>query len=152
MRRRGGHGSMGVDTCYEHDHREFFPFYRFTICSGCACKCKTRIYFIWSNNSFLPYNISLRLTLSCSSVTIGHHLMPHLVRSEFHAQLHLAGQYSDFKCLSFRFLPSSIISFLPTICVIFFCLKTLYCSLLRSMKNYPSNHIFSVQNCMVTES
>lgn len=93
------------------------------------------------------------MTLSCSSVTVCSHLMPLHVRPGFHAQLHLVGQHSNFQCLSFRFLPSSIIPFHPTICVIFFCLKTLYCcSLLHSMTNYPSSHIFSAQKCTVTES
>lgn len=91
--------------------------------------------------------------LSRSSVTVCSCLMPLLVRPGFHAQLHLVGQCSNFQCLSFRFLPSSIIPFHPTICVIFFCLKTLYCcSLLHSMTNYPSSHIFSAQKCTVTES
>lgn len=79
--------------------------------------------------------------------------MPLLVRPGFHAQVHLVGQYSNFKCLSFNLLPSSIIPFHPTICVIFFCLKSLYCcSLLHSMTNYPSSHIFSAQKCTITRS
>lgn len=78
-----------------------------------------------------------------------------LVRPGFHTQVHLAGhsQYSNFKCLSFSPLPSSIIPFHPTICVIFFRLKSLCrCSLLHSMTNYPSSHIFSAQNCVIIQS
>lgn len=94
-----------------------------------------------------------RLALSHSSVTACSHLMPLLVGSGFHAQVHLAGQYRNFKCLSFNLLPSSIIPFHPTICVIFFCLKSLYCcSLLHSMTNYPSSYIFSAQKCAATQS
>ncbi|TFK15687.1 high affinity cAMP-specific and IBMX-insensitive 3',5'-cyclic phosphodiesterase 8B [Platysternon megacephalum] len=96
---------------------------------------------------------SIRLALSCSSVTACSRLMPLLLRPGFHAQVHLVGQYSNFKCLSFNLLPSSIIPFHPTICVIFFCLKSLYCcSLLHSMTNYPSSHIFSAQKCAITQS
>ena len=94
-----------------------------------------------------------RLASLCSSVTARSHLKPLLVRPGFHAQVHLVGQYSNFKCLSFNLLPSSIIPFHPTICVIFFCLKSLYCcSLLHSMTNYPSSHIFSAQKCAITRS
>lgn len=94
-----------------------------------------------------------RSALLRSSVTARSHLMPLLVRPGFHAQVHLVGQYSNFKCLSFNLLPSSIIPFHPTICVIFFCLKSLYCcSLLHSMTNYPSSHIFSAQKCAITRS
>lgn len=102
---------------------------------------------------FLSSKNSTRLALSCSSVTACSRLMPLLVGPGFHAQVHLVGQYSNFKCLSFSLLPSSIIPFHPTICVIFFCLKSLYCcSLLHSMTNYPSSHIFSAQKCTVTQS
>lgn len=102
----------------------------------------------------LPFSKRLaRLALSHSSVTACSRLMPLLVGSGFHAQMHLAGQYSNFKCLSFNLLPSSIIPFHPTICVIFFCLKSLYCcSLLHSMTNYPSSYIFSAQKCAATQS
>lgn len=102
---------------------------------------------------FFPSKSSVRLALSCSSVTACSRLMPLLVRPGFHAQVHLVGQYSNFKCLSFSLLPSSIIPFHPTICVIFFCLKSLYCcSLLHSVTNYPSSRIFSAQKCAVTQS
>lgn len=120
--------------------------------------------FLWNKHQELSFNFSwclflpllhlkcfARLAWSRSSVTACSHLMPLLVGSGFHAQVHLAGQYSNFKCLSFNLLPSSIIPFHPTICVIFFCLKSLYCcSLLHSMTNYPSSYIFSAQKCAAT--